>query len=125
MTIWNNEHPTVEVTGLGTYFRIYAAADLNTYNYYAGSAYIGAVLVDSSHTLAGIGVDTSSILKTGIASYEDDSDFETGSLGEMILAAFESDRDGTDWVIRKTDGTTFNTRELTLDAGADPVVGVD
>lgn len=62
------------------------------------------------------------ILTAGVADYEDDAD--AASLTELILAALESSRSATTWTIRKTDGTTFGTRTLTLDADADPVTGV-
>lgn len=62
------------------------------------------------------------ILTAGVADYEDDAD--AASLTELILAALESSRSSAIWTIRKTDGTTFGTRTLTLDADADPVTGV-
>jgi hypothetical protein len=63
------------------------------------------------------------VLKRGAAHVEDEA--EELSLTELILGAFESERDNTDWEIRKSDGTPFNTRTLELDADADAVVGVD
>jgi len=69
------------------------------------------------------------VLKKGITSMENDGDFEVASLGEVILAHFESsivevDETTGNWIIRKVGGTTFNTRPVTLDATALPVKGV-
>jgi hypothetical protein len=63
------------------------------------------------------------VLKRGAAHVEDDA--EELSLAEVILGAFESERDNTTWDIRKSNGDLFNSRTLTLDANANPVVGVD
>lgn len=62
------------------------------------------------------------ILKRGVSNTQDTADLT--SLTELILAAFESSVSGTNWSIRKTGGTTFNTRTLTLDAAALPIAGV-
>lgn len=63
------------------------------------------------------------ILGRSVATVEGSA--STHSLAEIILALLESATSGTTWTIKKTDGsTTFNTRTLTLDSAADPVVGV-
>ena len=46
------------------------------------------------------------------------------ALAALVLATLESEVSGTTWTIRKSDGTTFVTKTLTVDADADPVVGV-
>lgn len=62
------------------------------------------------------------VLSRGVSNVQDTAD--VGSLAELLLGAFESAAVGTTWTIRKTGGTTFNTRTLTLDAAADPITGV-
>jgi len=48
------------------------------------------------------------------------------TLGTIVLCILESVRSGTTWTIKRSDGsTTHVTKTLTLDASADPVVGVD
>lgn len=46
------------------------------------------------------------------------------SLTELILAILESSTASGSWIIKKTTGTTFNTRTLELDSNAVPIVGV-
>jgi len=47
------------------------------------------------------------------------------TLGTIVLCILESVRSGTTWTIKRSDGdTTHVTKTLTLDANADPVVGV-
>ena len=46
------------------------------------------------------------------------------TLTALILATLESSASSTTWTIRKTGGTTFLTKTLTLDAAASPVIGV-
>jgi len=47
------------------------------------------------------------------------------TLCTVILASLESSRSGTTWTIKRTNGsTTHATKTLTVDAAADPVVGV-
>lgn len=62
------------------------------------------------------------VLKRAVSSVEGTAD--TTSLAALILATLESEVSGTVWTIRKTDGTTFDTKDLTLDESADPITGV-
>lgn len=62
------------------------------------------------------------VLSRGVDNVEDSA--SVASLAEIILAILESSRTSTTWTIRKTDGTTFGTRTLTLDGDAEPVTGV-
>lgn len=62
------------------------------------------------------------VLSRGVSNVQDTAD--TTSLAALILATFESSAAGTVWTIRKTGGTTFVVKTLTLDAAADPVTGV-
>lgn len=62
------------------------------------------------------------MLARGVSNVEDSAGALT--LAELILSAFESNRVGTTWTIRKSGGDTFNTRTLTVDSDADPVTGV-
>lgn len=62
------------------------------------------------------------ILSRGVSNVEDAAD--TTSLAAIILATLESSMSGTTWTIRKTDGTTFTTKTLTVDDTAEAVTGV-
>lgn len=62
------------------------------------------------------------VLKRGVANT--DTTAELGSLTELILATFESELAGAAWNIRKTDGSDFNTRSVTTNPNADPIVRV-
>lgn len=48
----------------------------------------------------------------------------THSLCTIVLATLESSISSTTWTIRKTGGTTFTTKTITVDASADPITGV-
>lgn len=61
-------------------------------------------------------------LKRGVSNVEDTAD--TTSLASIILAILESSVAGTTWTIRKTGGTTFVTKTVTVDSAADPITGV-
>lgn len=97
----------------------------------------GAILVDNAITATKIAADaiTSSelalsaaqeiadeILKRGIDNVEDTAD--TLSLAAIVLATLESSISGSTWTIRKSDGTTFTTKTVGVDANADPIVSV-
>lgn len=62
------------------------------------------------------------ILSRGVSNVEDTAN--TTSLATLILAALESSISGTTWTIRKTGGTTFVTKTVTVDDTADPITGV-
>lgn len=63
------------------------------------------------------------LLGRSVANVEASAGVHT--LASLVLAAFESAIAGTVWTIKRTDGTTtFATRAVTLDAGADPITGV-
>jgi hypothetical protein len=48
------------------------------------------------------------------------------TLGTIVLCILESVRSGTTWTIKRSDSTTTHvTKTLTLDASAQPVIGVD
>ena len=48
------------------------------------------------------------------------------TLGTIVLCILESMRSGTTWTIKRSDSTTTHvTKTLTLDASAQPVIGVD
>ena len=48
------------------------------------------------------------------------------TLGTIVLCILESVRSGTTWTIKRSDSTTTHvTKTLTLDASAEPVIGVD
>ena len=85
---------------------------------------VDAILADTGTTgvaLASGAVDD--ILERGVSNVEDTADAH--SLATLILAALESSISGTVWTIKKTDGsTTFTTKTVSVDANADPVIGV-
>lgn len=63
------------------------------------------------------------LLSRSVSNVEDTASLH--SMAEIILAMLESSAPNTTWTIYKTDGsTTFNTRTLTEDGVALPVVGV-
>ena len=62
------------------------------------------------------------VLKRGIDNVEDAAD--TLSLAAIVLAMLESSISGTTWTIKKSDGSTFTTKTVTTDSGADPVTAV-
>ena len=62
------------------------------------------------------------ILKRGVSNVEDAADAH--SLATIILAILESSLSGTTWTIKKTGGTTFTTKTVTVDAAADPITAV-
>jgi len=48
--IWNGtQNPTEEIDNIGTYSRIYADADMDTYDYFARATYSGATTLDTDH----------------------------------------------------------------------------
>jgi hypothetical protein len=47
--IWNTENPTAEVDNVGSYIKVYASADLDTYAYVATAAYSGATALDCDY----------------------------------------------------------------------------
>ena len=87
----------------------------------------GVVLASNSITAAAIATAgaqeiADEILKRGVDNVEDTAD--ATSLAGLILAVFESVIASTTWTIKKTDGTTFATKTVSVDADADPIVGV-
>lgn len=55
--VWDGtQHPTGEVENVGAYIRIYAAADLDTYNYFAAAEYVGAVSLDLDWVTGAVGL---------------------------------------------------------------------
>ena len=63
------------------------------------------------------------VLKRSVTDTQDSADAH--SLAAIVLAILESSRSSTTWTIRKTTGSTFTTKTLTLDSAAQPVTGVD
>lgn len=129
--IWDGtQNPTFEVDNVGAYGRIYATADMDTYNYIAGATYTGGATLDNNYVSGGIGlieevradVIADATLKRGVSNVEDTAD--TTSLTTVILAMLESGIVGTTWTIRKTDGTNFVVKTATVDATAEPITGV-
>ena len=79
------------------------------------------ILPEHIHSLASI---SDSILSRNVSNVEVGLDEHT--LGTIVLCILESVRSGTTWTIKRSDSTTTHvTKTLTLDPGADPVVGVD
>ena len=63
------------------------------------------------------------VLKRSVTNTQDSADAH--SLAAIILGILESSRSSTTWTIKKTTGSTFTTKTLTLDEDAEPVIGVD
>ena len=56
--VWNGaQNPTEEIDNVGAYIRIYAGADLDTYNYFARGNYTGAVGLDTDEVMGAVGID--------------------------------------------------------------------
>lgn len=51
--IWNPQNPSAEA-GLGSYLKIYALADFETYDYIARAQYTGATVLDSNYAYSGV-----------------------------------------------------------------------
>jgi hypothetical protein len=64
------------------------------------------------------------VLRRSVTNVEDEA--ERDNLAQIILATFESsiDNDTGVWTIRKKDGSTYETKQATLDEEAIPVTGV-
>ena len=62
------------------------------------------------------------VLKRSVTNTQDSADAH--SLAAIVLGILESSRSSTTWTIKKTTGSTFTTKTLTLDATANPVTGV-
>ena len=89
---------------------------------------VDAILTDTSSD--GVVISTAQaqtladeVLKRSVTNTQDSADAH--SLAAIVLGILESSRDSTTWTIKKTTGSTFTTKTLTLDEDADPVVGVD
>lgn len=123
----------------GIQFEAMSAGDVATVEGFGqiveGTCTGGAVTVRGLFTLTGITnitltddarIDTlhiaDEVLKRGVSNVQDAAD--TTSLAAVILGILESSVSGTTWTIRKTGGTTFVTKTVTVDAAADPITGV-
>ena len=63
------------------------------------------------------------LLSRDVTNVEDTA--STDSLAELVMAALNSAIASTTWTIKKpSDDSAFNTRTVTTDSGADPIVGV-
>jgi len=55
--IWDGtQNPTEEIDNVGAYIRIYASADLYTYNYFAAAHYTGAAVLDQDWVTGAVGL---------------------------------------------------------------------
>lgn len=79
-------------------------------------AAIAALSIPDANTIA------DAVLSRGVSNVEDTAD--TTSLAALLLAAFESSVSGTTWTIRKTTGSSFVVKTVTVDADADPITGI-
>ena len=87
----------------------------------------GVVVADGAITSAKITADAAQeiadeVLKRGVANVESSADAH--SLAAIILATLESVLSGSTWTIKKTDGSTFTTKNVVTDENADPIVSV-
>jgi len=57
--VWDGtQNPTEEIDNIGSYIRIYAGADLTSYNYYAKGEYTGATVLDQDEVTGAVGLLT-------------------------------------------------------------------
>jgi hypothetical protein len=70
-----------------------------------------------------VGAIADAVLGRGVSNVEDTAD--TTSLAALILMALESSISGTTLTIRKTTGSNFVVKTVTIDAAAEPITGVD
>lgn len=123
----------------GVQFEAMAVGDVATIEgfgqFIEGTCAGGEVTIRGMFTLSGVTnivltddarIDTLHVadetLKRGVSNVEDAAD--TTSLAAIVLAILESSVAGTTWTIRKTGGTTFVTKTVTVDSAADPITGV-
>lgn len=60
--IWDGtQNPTFEIDNIGSYGRVYASADLNTYTYFARGTYTGVTVLDSDNVTGAAGEDAQTI----------------------------------------------------------------
>ena len=94
----------------------------------SNSTQLAAILADTGTDGVVIATATAQaiadeILKRDAENVEDAA--SNNSLAELIMAALNSAISGTTWTIKKpSDDSTFNTRTVTTDSGADPITGV-
>ena len=56
--VWDGtQNPTEEIDNIGAYARIYALADLDTYNYFARGTYTGATVLDTDNVTGAVGIE--------------------------------------------------------------------
>lgn len=112
-TAQDSQHSTTQglVTTVDT---VVNAVKLKTDNLPAAPAAVGDIPTAIQNADA--------LLNRSITNTQDTADVH--SLTTVVLAMLESSMSGTTWTIRKTGGTTFTTKTLTVDAGADPITGV-
>ena len=85
--------------------------------------YVDRQLTQPAQIKPPAGVDVAdAVLTRDVSNIEDVAG--THSICTIVLATLESSiTDGT-WTIRKTDGSTFTTKDVTEDENADPITGV-
>lgn len=87
------------------------------------AAAIAADAFGASETSSGAANEIAdAVLSRSVTNTQDTAD--PHSLTAIILAILESSVVGTVWTIRKTGGTTFVTKTLTVDPAAQPITGV-
>jgi len=127
--IWNGtQNPTVEVTNTGSYARLYASADLDTYSYVAAAQYTGATVLDSDYVVGSIGRDESTLSTAALALVQAEAEdaLETYDLDHLIqvTAGSEEPTDGSylDQIMHKDGSQTFNAATDSLEALSDKLV---
>jgi hypothetical protein len=125
-----------EVTGKGVYFYVLSAASVTTEGFYLAIFHTADATVDykdveAAWTVGVAGVENlvpdtqiaDTVLKRSASSVEGAA--AEHSLCSIILAGLESSIDTNgNWNIRKTDGTPYLTKQVTLDQSAAPITGV-
>jgi hypothetical protein len=93
--VWDGtQNPTEEIDNIGAYLRIYTAADLDTYNYYARGTYTGATVLDVDDVMGAVGIDKIP-LGTAVAYTYTVTDSVTGNPVPSVTVTVSTDIAGT------------------------------
>ena len=90
--VWNTENPTAEVSNVGSYVKVYASADFDTYDYVATAQYTGGSSLDCDYVAGAIGsgvtLDDNAITADKIATDAIDAGaIAADAIGQSELAA--------------------------------------
>lgn len=100
--VWDGtQNPSAEIAGDGAYLKIYASADLTTYDYIARAEYTGATVLDVDHVYGKLTVEAAQILPPAIPfPYEVDRDVLGGDPVDGVDVWITTDLAGTNIIWR-------------------------